>query len=457
MNSPQDTQKFRQCLEAAEQGDSEALFYVAFAYDSGVGVQQDKDEAFRWYMKAASFGNDKAQLMIGMFYEKGIVVKPNIEEAFKWYLKAAEQGNSTAQNQLGTWYFNKENLGLFQDWWNKSKAFKWFSKGAEQGNPISQTNLGYCYFYGCGTKKDYAAALEWYMKAAEQNNPDALFQVGYFYENGITVQENSNQALKWYRKAVAQGSSKAQERIDAMSRRIDSNPKTESSSNKNSDGNLNQTTDDNSGCLLFFIIAIIFITFFAIAAIQADKKQKKSSSVTATNRVAIETGNIIPECIPTIAYKLCRDSSSGLIWSDLSSQTMTWDDAVSYCTNLKIKNFNDWKLPNIDELRTLIKDRRTASKGTCKISEKSECLSKKSCWEKRDCAEACFTKYDELCETYSDGRYSKVGDDSKLWSFSSLSENSNNAWFVRFSSGIIDISQKNNSKICKVRCVRKDQ
>lgn len=48
MNSPQDTQKFRQCLEAAKQGDSEAQFYVALAYDSGVGIQQDKDEAFRW-------------------------------------------------------------------------------------------------------------------------------------------------------------------------------------------------------------------------------------------------------------------------------------------------------------------------------------------------------------------------------------------------------------------------
>lgn len=86
------------------------------------------------------------------------------------------------------------------------------------------------------------------MKAAEQNNPIAQFQVGYFYENGITVQENTTQALKWYRKASAQGFKHAQERIDAMSRRIDNKPKTDSSPNTNSDGNLSQELDENPGC-----------------------------------------------------------------------------------------------------------------------------------------------------------------------------------------------------------------
>ena len=43
-------------------------------------------------------------------------------------------------------------------------------------------------------------------------------------EHGITVQENTAQALKWYRKAALQGFSQAQDRIDAMSRRIDKKP-----------------------------------------------------------------------------------------------------------------------------------------------------------------------------------------------------------------------------------------
>lgn len=429
MNSPQDTQKLRQCLEAAEQGDSEALFYVAFAYDSGVGVQQDKDEAFRWYMKAASFGNDKAQLMIGMFYEKGIVVKPNIEEAFKWYLKSAEQGNTTAQNQLGTWYFNKENLNLFSKWWNNNQAFKWFSKAAEQGNPTSQTNLGYCYFYGCGTKKDYAAALEWYMKAAEQNNPDALFQVGYFYENGITVQENSNQALKWYRKAVAQGSSKAQERIDAMSRRIDSNPKTESSSNKNSDGNLNQTTDDNSGCLIAICLIIIFIFAiigFSIGLSNTYEGDKKSSNHTTSN-VVKDTSNRGPIKI------------GNLIWSDRSSNGMNWSSAKQYCEDLTEGGYSDWRLPNIDELRTLIQNHPgTQTGGTCPISEKAGKLADRD--------------WTNDCDGRSGSNFSKLGDTGYFWSSSTPSDNTNIAWGVGFDNG--GVGNDGKSLNLNVRCVR---
>ncbi|MBO4711880.1 SEL1-like repeat protein [bacterium] len=432
MNSLQDTQKFRQCLEAAEQGDSEAQFYVALAYDSGSGVQEDKDEAFRWYMKAASQANDKAQLMIGLFYEKGIVVKPNIEEAFKWYLKSAEQGNTTAQNQLGTWYFNKENLNLFSKWWNNNQAFKWFSKAAEQGNPTSQTNLAYCYFYGCGTKKDYAAALEWYMKAAEQNNPDALFQVGYFYENGITVQENSNQALKWYRKAVAQGSSKAQERIDAMSRRIDSNPKIEPSSNTNSDDNSDQTTDDNSGCLIAICLIIIFIFAiigFSIGLSNTYEGDKKSSNHTTSN-VVKDTSNRGPIKI------------GNLTWSNKAPNRMKWNDAVNYCKNLNEGGYSDWRLPNIDELRTLIQNHSgTQSGGTCPISEKAGKLA----WSERT----------GDCNGISGSNFSKLGDTDWFWSSSTLSDNSNFAWNVLFDIGSVFNNFKNGG--INVRCVRQDQ
>ena len=439
MNSPQDTQKFRQCLDAAEQGDSEAQFYVAFSYDSGVGVQQDKDEAFRWYMKAASFGNDKAQLMIGVFYEKGIVVKTNIEEAFKWYLKSAEQGNTTAQNQLGTWYFNKENLNLFSKWWNNNQAFKWFFKAAEQGNPNSQTNLGYCYFEGCGTKKDYAAALEWYMKAAEQNNPIAQFQVGYFYEHGITVQENTAQALKWYRKAAAQGFSHAQERIDAMSRHIDNNPKTDSSSNTNSDDNSDQKADDNAGCVMAICIVIIFIFAiigFSIGLSNTYEGDKKSSNYTTSNDVeeannSETSNNVVKDINNSKTTKI-----GNLTWSSKSLNRMNWNDAVVYCKNLTEGGYTDWRLPNIDELRTLIQNHPgTKTGGSCKISEKTD-----GDWTNGDCGNMIGSNF------------SKLGDSSDLWSSSTRSVDTAHAWLVFFGSGSVYSTSKTSDT--NVRCVR---
>ena len=46
----------------------------------------------------------------------------------------------------------------------------------------------------------------------------------------------------------------------------------------------------------------------------------------------------------------------GKMWSSRSSSTYTWSDAVSYCDNLTEGGYSDWRLPNINELRTLIKN-----------------------------------------------------------------------------------------------------
>ncbi len=47
------------------------------------------------------------------------------------------------------------------------------------------------------------------------------------------------------------------------------------------------------------------------------------------------------------------DKITGLMWQDDSAaktiQT-TWNDAKSYCTNLTLENYNDWRLPSIDEM-----------------------------------------------------------------------------------------------------------
>ena len=138
-----------------------------------------------------------------------------------------------------------------------------------------------------------------------------------------------------------------------------------------------------------------------------------------------------------------------LIWSDWAER-MPWSEAVNYCKNLSEGGFDDWRLPNIDELRTLIKDRRTVAGGACKVSERSGCLSK-SCWSWETCAEACDHNWDK-CTAYDDGRYSKFGDTgSYYWSSSVRSDNSNNAWGVSFNYGLVYNGNKYNYY---VRCVR---
>ena len=55
-----------------------------------------------------------------------------------------------------------------------------------------------------------------------------------------------------------------------------------------------------------------------------------------------------------------------------------WSDAVNYCKKLNENGYNDWRLPNIDELRTLIKNcSKTETGGECQVSEQNGCLSDK--------------------------------------------------------------------------------
>ena len=90
-----------------------------------------------------------------------------------------------------------------------------------------------------------------------------------------------------------------------------------------------------------------------------------------------------------------EDPASGLIWSS-SSNALVWENAVDFCDNLTEGGFSDWRLPSINEARTLIIDCiETMIGGRCGVTD--NCLSS-------DCLDySCG-----LCEPQADGYYSKI-------------------------------------------------
>ena len=139
-----------------------------------------------------------------------------------------------------------------------------------------------------------------------------------------------------------------------------------------------------------------------------------------------------------------RQSATGLRWSDRAPEKMKWEDGIEYCRNLNEGGFTDWRLPDIDELRTLIKDcPKTESGGECKVSVKKQCLS-------NDCrSDSCTCKFKH---NIKDNNYSKLGDSYRLWSSSSLPADTTYFWSVHFESAAIFYDHKNSEHI--VRCVR---
>ena len=49
------------------------------------------------------------------------------------------------------------------------------------------------------------------------------------------------------------------------------------------------------------------------------------------------------------------DNLTGLVWSASPSQTVLgWDEALTHCESLTIDEESDWRLPNVNELASLI-------------------------------------------------------------------------------------------------------
>jgi hypothetical protein len=53
---------------------------------------------------------------------------------------------------------------------------------------------------------------------------------------------------------------------------------------------------------------------------------------------------------------IVKDTATGLIWQKEYSGVLTWVNALSYCENSNYAGYADWRLPNIEELKTLIDD-----------------------------------------------------------------------------------------------------
>ena len=127
-------------------------------------------------------------------------------------------------------------------------------------------------------------------------------------------------------------------------------------------------------------------------------------------------------------------------WSETAKDPMTWDEAVKYCEELVEKNYYDWHLPTIDELRTRISNcEATHPGGSCSVSEENGNLP--------------FGALEEGCKGCPDGEnHSLVYDTGWYWSSSARSEDSIVAFRVNFDTGAIDNYNKDHK--FKVRCIK---
>jgi len=143
----------------------------------------------------------------------------------------------------------------------------------------------------------------------------------------------------------------------------------------------------------------------------------------------------------------CEDSSSGLFWQQSpSGQVFSWAEARYYCDELVLGAREDWRMPGLDDLRTLIRG--------CPGSEPAGgCSASGSCLEPR-CAESC------LGCTWNEGPGEGgcywppelKGNCWSYWSVSLLTGSVTDAWHVVFDNAKVEY--KATDDLNQVRCIR---
>jgi len=99
---------------------------------------------------------------------------------------------------------------------------------------------------------------------------------------------------------------------------------------------------------------------------------------TAKDQVCNEDGTAWADC-ECITYSYWDDPATNLTWQDPQKDAytegdggLTQPDAIRYCKELVLGGYNDWRLPNIDELRTLVRGNTPAETGgECPVTEGS--------------------------------------------------------------------------------------
>ena len=113
------------------------------------------------------------------------------------------------------------------------------------------------------------------------------------------------------------------------------------------------------------------------------------------------------------------DGNTGLMWQQEEGGLMNWEDAITYCEDLSLAGYTDWRLPNYKELESITDD----------------------------------TLYNPAIDT----NYFPNAHASVYWSSTTYAANTSLAWYVSFFYGNWGVAPNSKSNDYYVRCVRGGQ
>ncbi len=138
----------------AHEGDPEAAYALAVAYETGDGLPRLEVEVARWMAPSATAGHADARIRMGELYLSG-------------------RGTNT----------------------DADAAYRLFTAASEAGDPRGDYHRGLSCLYGQGVMKDADRAAHYLTTAARAGYPPALYRLALLYRDGIGVPRNNRAAI----------------------------------------------------------------------------------------------------------------------------------------------------------------------------------------------------------------------------------------------------------------------
>ena len=184
--------------------------------------EPDLEKAYQCMTAEAQKGNAFAMHDLGKMLLSGVGCDENVEEAHEWFRKAlsglktalTKEQNQTAQTpkeqvirrrrgylqfRIGKMY----SLGYGADK-SPETAAEWFQKAVDMGNPFAAYSFGSLYRRGEGVEQNDKQAFSLFLMAASDKispNAYAMYQLGGMYQNGIGTEQDLKESERWYQRA----------------------------------------------------------------------------------------------------------------------------------------------------------------------------------------------------------------------------------------------------------------
>jgi TPR repeat protein len=181
-------------LEAAAQGNAEAIYEAASMIERGEGGPADPAQALALYEKAGQ-NEKRAAARLWQVYSKGDLAPKDAAQAQRWLVRAAELGDPDASALYGPRLFKGE--GVARD---PKKAVKMLFAAADRKNFEAMTMLVNAFETGDGVATNVETARFWAIRAKFAGHPDAqawldrlptefpsegIYEGGYEYDRGM--------------------------------------------------------------------------------------------------------------------------------------------------------------------------------------------------------------------------------------------------------------------------------